>query len=88
MSGTPDRIRQALRPFLVAENEAGTFNLTLRETRYNSQNYPVVRTTRLPESFASASAAQAHAREHFGAATGEFELPPRAPRAAGGRGKA
>ena len=88
MSGAPDRVRQALRPFLIAENGEGAFSLTLRETRYNSQNYPVVRTTRVPESFASAAAAQAHAKAHFGAATGEFELPRRTPRAPGARAKA
>jgi hypothetical protein len=78
MSGAPDRIREALRPFLVAQDDEGRFSLTVRETRYNSQNYPVVRTTRVPESFASAAAARAHAKAHFGATTGEFEQPPRA----------
>jgi hypothetical protein len=85
VSGAPDRNRAALRPFLVAEDEAGAFSLIVRETRYNSQNFPVVRTSRVAERFASAAAAQAHARAHFGAATGEFELPPRARRAAGGK---
>ena len=85
MSGAPDRNREALRPFLVAEDDAGTFSLTLRETHYNSQNFPVVRMTRVPESFASATAARAHAKAHFGARTGEFEQPRRAPRAGAAR---
>ena len=88
MSGTPDRDRDALRPYLVAQGEGGTFTLSVRETRFNSQNFPVVTTTRLADSFASAAAARAHAKAHFGAGTGEFELPPRTPRTAAARGKA
>lgn len=74
MSGVPDRDRVAAKPFLISRNPDGSYRLTLRETRYNSQNYPVVSETPVAESFKSTAAARAFAREHYGAATGEFAL--------------
>ena len=61
-----------LRPFLIAKDEDGVFRLTVRETRYNSQGYPLVTSTLQAESFKTANAARAHARENFGAETGQF----------------
>jgi hypothetical protein len=72
MSGSPDHDRKALRPFLIARDEAGDYRLTVRETRFNSQNYPVVTATRIEESFKTAAAARAYAKSRFGAAAGEF----------------
>lgn len=64
--------RVPVRPFLVAKAEDGRFHLTVRDTRYNSQNYPIVTSTTHSESFPTATAAKAYARENFGAETGQF----------------
>jgi len=61
-----------LRPFLIAKDEEGAFRITIRETRYNSQNYPLVTSTLQSESFKTATAARNYAKEHFGAQAGEF----------------
>lgn len=62
------------RPFLIAKDDEGVFRLTVRETRYNSQHYPIVTSTLQAESFKSAMAARAHAKEHFGAEAGQFAV--------------
>lgn len=64
--------RVPVRPFLVAKADDGRFRLTVRDTRYNSQNYPIVTSTLHAESFATATAAKAYARDHFGAEAGQF----------------
>lgn len=64
--------RIPVRPFLIAKDAEGAVRLTVRETRYNSQNYPIVTSTLQPETFKTATAARAHAKEHFGAETGQF----------------
>ena len=66
MSKTP------LKPYLIAKDAEGQVRLTVRETRYNSQGYPLVTETLVNESFKTANAARAHAREHFGAEAGQF----------------
>ena len=66
MSRTPDK------PFLIAKNEEGKFRLTVRSTRYNSQNYPIVSSSLLPEAFSTAAAARAHAKLEYGAEPGQF----------------
>ncbi len=64
--------RIPVRPFLIAKDAEGAVRLTIRETRYNSQNYPIVTSTLQPETFKTATAARAHAKEHLGAETGQF----------------
>ena len=64
--------RTPVKPFLIAKDEQGDVRLTVRETRFNSQGYPLVTSTLLEESFPTATAARAHAREHFGAEPGQF----------------
>ena len=64
--------REIPKPFLIAKDEDGVFRLTVREVRYNSQGYPLVSTHSVDESFRTATAARAHAREHFGAEAGQF----------------
>ena len=66
--------RTPLRPFLIARDEDGQFRLTIRETRYNSQGYPLVKATLHDGVFKSATAARSYAREHFGAEAGQFAL--------------
>ena len=72
MSGVPDNDRAKARPFLIAKDGDGAYRLTVRETRYNSQNFPVVTATMVEESFASPSAARAYAKTRYGAVAGEF----------------
>lgn len=72
MTGIADRSRVAPKPYLIAKDEDGAFRLTLRETRYNSQSYPIVTCTLQDESFRTAAAARAYAQEHFGAQPGQF----------------
>ncbi len=64
--------RIPVRPFLIAKDEEGNFRLTVRETRYNSQGYPLVTATMQDEAFRTAAAARSHAKEHFGAEPGQF----------------
>jgi len=72
MSGVPDRDRVSIRPFLIERDEAEGYRLVVRETRYNSQNYPIVTATAVGETFASTAAARAYAKANFGAQAGEF----------------
>lgn len=65
--------RIPVRPFLIAKDEEGNFRLTVRETRYNSQHYPLVTSTLQAETFKTATAARTHAKEHFGAEPGQFD---------------
>jgi hypothetical protein len=64
--------RAPVRPFLIAKDEEGQFRITIRDTRYNSQNYPLVTSTLQPETFKTATAARGHAKEQFGAEAGQF----------------
>ena len=64
--------RIPVRPYLIAKDEEGLFRVTVRETRYNSQGYPLVSAHPVAESFRSATAARAYARDHFGAEAGQF----------------
>ena len=72
MGGTPDNNRAAIKPFLITKDDEGRTRLTVRETRYNGQGYPIVTTTVVDEAFPSPSAARSHAKEHFGAEAGQF----------------
>ena len=72
MNGTKTMSREILKPYLISKDEDGQFRLTVRETRYNSQGYPLVTATPVAESFKSATAARTHARENFGAEPGQF----------------
>ena len=64
--------REIPKPYLIAKDEEGAFRLTVREVRYNSQGYPLVTSTPVAETFKSATAARAHARDNFGAEPGQF----------------
>jgi hypothetical protein len=65
--------RTPVRPFLISKDEEGAFRITVRETRLNSQRYPLVTATLQPETFKTATAARAYAKAHLGAETGQFE---------------
>lgn len=62
----------SIAPFLIAKDAEGQFRITIRETRYNSQNYPIVTAKLQPETFKTAILARAHAKREFGAETGQF----------------
>jgi hypothetical protein len=64
--------RTPVKPFLLTKDAEGRYSLTVRETRYNSQGYPLVTATPVAGTFGTANAARAHAKAHFGAAAGEF----------------
>lgn len=64
--------RIPVRPFLINKDDEGRYRITIRETRYNSQGYPLITATLQEESFPTASAAKAHAKEHFGAEAGQY----------------
>lgn len=66
--------RIPVRPFLIAKDAQGDFRLTVRETRFNSQNYPIVTATLQGETFKTATLARAYAKEHFGAVAGQFSV--------------
>ena len=72
MTGERPMSRDIPKPYLIQKEDDGRYRLTLREVRYNSQNYPLITTTAVGETFKSANAARAHAREHFGAEAGQF----------------
>jgi hypothetical protein len=67
-----DHDRRRAKPFLIEKQAEGAFRLTVRETRFNSQNYPIVTATAIGESFRTTALARAYAKEHFGAQAGEF----------------
>ncbi|WP_288484474.1 hypothetical protein [uncultured Novosphingobium sp.] len=60
------------RPFLINKDEVGNFRLTVRTTRYNSRGYPLVTATLQDETFKTANAVRAFARENFQAQPGEY----------------
>lgn len=64
--------RAEVKPFLISKSEDGSFRLTVRDTRYNSQGYPIVTAAQQDEVFETSAAAKAFAREKFGAKAGEY----------------
>lgn len=64
--------RAEIKPFLISKSEDGSFRLTVRDTRYNSQGYPIVTATQQDEVFDTSAAAKAFARKKFGAKAGEY----------------
>lgn len=64
--------RSVIKPYLIAKDAEGQVRLTVRETRYNSQGYPLITETVIEEPFKTATAARAHAKEQFGAEAGQF----------------
>lgn len=64
--------RTPVAPFLISKDEEGKFRITVRTTRFNSQNYPLVTSSLQPELFKSAMAARSHAKQEFGADAGQF----------------
>ncbi len=63
---------QSTRPFLIQLQPDGTFRLTVRDVRYNSQGYPVVTGKMQDEVFATSAAAKNFARANFDAKAGQY----------------
>lgn len=72
MTGKPDHSRTPIKPFLIAKDADGRVRLTVRDTRYNGQGYPVVTSQLVDQAFDTATAARAHAKAHYGAVAGQF----------------
>ncbi len=70
----PDKAYVPLKPFLITKNDDGMIRLTVRETRYNSQGYPLVTATVVDQSFETATKARQHAAAEFRAKPGEFAM--------------
>ena len=64
--------RDSILPFLINKDTEGNFRLTVRDTRYNSQGYPIVTSNLQTEQFKTATAARTFARENFKAEAGQF----------------
>jgi hypothetical protein len=64
--------RTPVAPFLITKDEGGSFRITVRTTRLNSQNYPLGTSTLQPELFKTALAARQHAKRELGAENGQF----------------
>lgn len=64
--------REKLQPFLINKDADGQFQLTVRDTRYNSQGYPIVTSALQAERFKTAAAARTYAKDHFRAEAGQF----------------
>jgi len=59
--------RIPVRPYLIAKDAEGDFRLTIRETRFNSQHYPLVTSPLQADKFKTATAARAFVRKQYGA---------------------
>jgi hypothetical protein len=57
--------RSAVTPYLIHKDEDGTFRLTVRTTRFNSQGYPLVSSELLGDVFKTATAARTYAKTEF-----------------------
>ncbi len=64
--------REIVKPFLISKLEEGGYRLTVRDTRFNSQGYPIVTATPQDEIFKTATAARAYARDNFSAEPGQY----------------
>ena len=66
--------REITAPFLITKHEDGNFRLTVRDTRYNSQGYPLVTSTLQEETFRTATEARTFARDRFDAKPGQYAV--------------
>ncbi|MGE0773842.1 MAG: hypothetical protein AB7L36_02225 [Sphingomonadaceae bacterium] len=64
-AGEFEMSKAAVRPYLVSKDAEGRFRVTIRRTRFNSQNYPLVTATLIEESFATATAARNYLRAEY-----------------------
>lgn len=62
------------RPYLVCKDEDGAYRVTVRTTRYNSQNYPLVDSEMLDDVFKTQTAAKLFVRETYRAEAGDIAI--------------
>ena len=62
----------AVRPYLISKDSDGRFRVKLRKTRFNSQNYPLVTSTMIGETFTTATAAKNYIRAEYGAVAADI----------------
>ncbi|AOH84419.1 hypothetical protein AWL63_11020 [Sphingomonas panacis] len=60
------------RPYLVCKDDNGVYRVTVRTTRYNSQNYPLVSSEMLEDVFKTQTAAKTFVRETYRAEPGDI----------------
>lgn len=63
-----------LRPYLVNKDDDGAYRVTVRTTRYNSQNYPLVSSEMLPDVFKTQTAAKTFVRETYRTEAGDIAI--------------
>lgn len=63
--GNQDMSRKPVKPYLVTKGEAGTFEVIVRTTRFNSQGYPLVTSERLSATFPTATKARSYLAAEF-----------------------
>jgi len=61
-----------VRPYLVSKDSDGRFRVTVRRTRFNSQNYPLVTSILIEEIFATATAAKNYIRSEYAAVAADI----------------
>ncbi|MFM6949865.1 MAG: hypothetical protein ACKOW1_02440 [Novosphingobium sp.] len=66
--------QDVIRPFLIDRDAEGNVRLSVRDVRYNSQGYPLVTAVLQDALFETVAAARRHARDHFQAIAGQYEL--------------
>jgi len=64
--------KMAIRPYLVSKRSDGQFSVTVRRTRFNSQNYPIVTSTIIDETFPTGTAAKAYVRAEYDAVAADI----------------
>ena len=64
--------KETSHPFLINKDVEGNYRLTVRETRYKSQGYPLINATMQTELFRTANEARSFARANFRAEAGQF----------------
>lgn len=60
------------RPFLIQKDAEGSWRLTVRDVRYNSQGYPIVTSVLQETVFETSAAAKNFARANFDAKAGQY----------------
>lgn len=66
--------KASLRPYLVCKDDDGAYRVTVRTTRYNSQNYPLVSSEMLTDVFKTQTAAKTFVRETYRAEASEIAI--------------
>jgi len=61
-----------VRPYLVSQDSDGRFRVTVRTTRLNSQNYPLVTSILIEEIFTTATAAKNYIRSEYAAVAADI----------------